>query len=334
MITHLGIPTDLFTPVFSVQPNGLLDRPCDGAARGQPADPAGQRVHRRARPDLGRSKRAVVTDEASGIPAGAEGPGRLRAGQHGRGKLGRLAAASRESASGRSAGERKPRTRGAVGRKVAGLKRVRALARRLGHSQVAGQHAGPGPSSRVAPIPGPRPGRLAAQGSGVFTGPRLSAGTPGYPAYRILARGRSIRTIRDTRRGRSIRMIGISARVIVCTTLCIALRVATVCPPARGGLPPTFRAPPASAALPRHPGRPATRRPGPAVRPGAGGGPGGVRDRLGGPGGRAGLYLARSALGPGRYVYPGGCLFRCCRSQVCAAGAGRACSPAGGATST
>ena len=42
------------------QPDGRLDRPRDGAARGQPADPAGQRVHRRARPHLGRSKRAVV----------------------------------------------------------------------------------------------------------------------------------------------------------------------------------------------------------------------------------------------------------------------------------
>jgi len=50
---YLGIPTDLFTPVFLGEPDGRLDGAHHGAARRQQADPAGQRVHRRERADPG-----------------------------------------------------------------------------------------------------------------------------------------------------------------------------------------------------------------------------------------------------------------------------------------
>jgi len=46
---YLGIPTDLFTAGLLGQPDGRLDRACHRAARRQPPDQAGQRVHRRER---------------------------------------------------------------------------------------------------------------------------------------------------------------------------------------------------------------------------------------------------------------------------------------------
>ena len=73
----LGIPTDLFTPVFAIARCCRLVRARPRAARGQPALPSAERIRRRAGREEGRPDRRAVNFAAT-----AEGPLPMRSAFH------------------------------------------------------------------------------------------------------------------------------------------------------------------------------------------------------------------------------------------------------------